>query len=111
MTVKYERRRPSTLAVPVELIVDAGARVSLIAKTMGLAKAEDLENVLAGRARRLSLARGPPLHAPRRPRDGLGERDPGGPALNWFTVIRSHISGRGRRSPRTGRTHVEPPAI
>lgn len=47
VTVSYERQKEMDVPIPAELLVDAGARVSLIAKTMGLTHAEDLQNVLA----------------------------------------------------------------
>jgi hypothetical protein len=47
VTVKYRRPKSFDLPVPAELTANAGTRVAVIAQTMGLPKAEDLEKVLA----------------------------------------------------------------
>lgn len=47
VTVTYQRTPELDLPLPVEILADAGARVSLIAQTMGMPNAEELEGVLA----------------------------------------------------------------
>ena len=47
VTVSYDRVKEMDVPIPAEIMIDAGARVSLIAKTMGLTHAEDLQNTLA----------------------------------------------------------------
>jgi hypothetical protein len=50
VTVEYKRAPAFDLPLSIELTVDAGARVALIAEALGLPKAEELEPVLAGLA-------------------------------------------------------------
>jgi hypothetical protein len=47
VTVKYQRSPTMELALPIELIADAGSRVALIAKTMGISSAVELQGLLA----------------------------------------------------------------
>jgi len=47
VTVKYKRAPEMDLPLPSELTADAGARVALIAKTMGVTSAVELQDLLA----------------------------------------------------------------
>lgn len=47
VTVDYQRKDAFGLAMPIEITLDAAARVALIAKTMGLDHAEELQPVLS----------------------------------------------------------------
>jgi hypothetical protein len=47
VTVKYQRAKTMELALPQELTLNAGARVALIAETMGIKNAEELQKLLA----------------------------------------------------------------
>lgn len=51
VTVTYRRAPELDLPMPIELTADAGARVALIAKAMGVPSGEPLEGVLADLAR------------------------------------------------------------
>lgn len=51
VTVTYKRARTLELAMPIELTADAGARVYLIAKALGVQSSGPLEDVLADLAR------------------------------------------------------------
>jgi hypothetical protein len=51
VTVKYERSPTMDLPLPFELTGDAGSRVALIAKTMGMNSAVELEGVLSDLAK------------------------------------------------------------
>jgi hypothetical protein len=51
VTVKYERAPTMDLPLPFELTGDAGSRVALIAKTMGMNSAVELEGVLSDLAK------------------------------------------------------------
>ena len=53
VTVKYQRAPSMDVPLPFELTGDAGARVALIAKTMGLSSAVDLEGALSDLAKTL----------------------------------------------------------
>lgn len=53
VTLKYRRTPTLELPIPIEITADAGARVALIAKTMGIASAVELEPVLAELAKTL----------------------------------------------------------
>lgn len=53
VTLQYRRAPTLELPLPIELTADAGARVALIARTMGLASAIELEPVLAALAQTL----------------------------------------------------------
>lgn len=53
VTLQYRRAPTLELPLPIEITADAGARVALIAKTMGLASAIELQPVLAGLAQTL----------------------------------------------------------
>ncbi|MEP7121018.1 MAG: hypothetical protein ABJE95_08920 [Byssovorax sp.] len=53
VTLKYRRALTLDLPLPIEITVDAGARVALIAKAMGIASAVELQPVLADLARTL----------------------------------------------------------
>lgn len=47
VTLRYRRVAEMDLPAPIELTIDAAARVAVLANTMGLASAEDLQPVLA----------------------------------------------------------------
>ncbi len=53
VTLRYRRAPTLDLPLPIEITADAGARVALIATTMGLASAIELEPVLAALAHTL----------------------------------------------------------
>jgi hypothetical protein len=73
VTLKYRRAPTLDLPLPIEITVDAGARVALIAKTMGIASAVELQPVLAELAKTLYWREAPryvdapaePAQAPR----------------------------------------------
>ena len=70
VTVTYQRAAFIDLPMPVELTADAGARVALIAKTMGIPSQEPLEDTLADLARTfawLELPRYTPVAVPPAP--------------------------------------------
>lgn len=54
VTVQYKRATSIDLPIPLEITADAGARVALIAKTMGLDSAVQLQELLANLGRNLS---------------------------------------------------------
>ena len=66
VTVKYQRSPTFELPLPIELIADAGARVALIARTMGVS-AVDLQNHLANLADNLQWLEHPRFVAPTAP--------------------------------------------
>ncbi|APR82102.1 Hypothetical protein A7982_07451 [Minicystis rosea] len=53
VTLRYRRVSSLDLPLPTEITADAGARVALIAKTMGIASAVELQSVLAELAKTL----------------------------------------------------------
>jgi hypothetical protein len=59
VTLKYRRAPTLDLPLPIEITVDAGARVALIAKTIGIASAVELQPVLAALARTLHWQEAP----------------------------------------------------
>jgi hypothetical protein len=67
VTVKYKRVTTLDLPLPIELTADAGARVALIAKTMGVANAVELQEALANLGRSLSWRESPHYVAPTMP--------------------------------------------
>ena len=54
VSVKYQRAPVLDLPAPIELTADAGARVALIARTMGLSSAVELQTFLSNLGRNLS---------------------------------------------------------
>ncbi|MFT3770495.1 MAG: hypothetical protein QM820_34130 [Minicystis sp.] len=64
VTVKYRRAPSFDLPMPIELTADAGARVALIAKTMGISSAVELQPVLAELAKSLHWEQYPRHVAP-----------------------------------------------
>lgn len=54
VSVKYQRAPVLDLPAPIEITADAGARVALIAKTMGLSSAVELQTFLSNLGRNLS---------------------------------------------------------
>ncbi len=64
------------LAVPLELTADAGSRVALIAKTMGLSSAVELQDLLAEIARGLMWQQYPHYESPAPPAGASAEAPP-----------------------------------
>jgi hypothetical protein len=54
VSVKYQRAPVLDLPAPIEITADAGARVALIARTMGLSSAVELQTFLSNLGRNLS---------------------------------------------------------
>jgi hypothetical protein len=67
VTVKYKRAPTMDVPLPVEITADAGARVALIAKTMGIESAVDLQGVLADLAKTFNWREYPHYETPAAP--------------------------------------------
>lgn len=67
VTVKYKRAKELDLPMPIELTLDAAARVALIAQRMGVPSGQPLEGVLADLARTLHWIQVPHTMAPTAP--------------------------------------------
>lgn len=64
VTVKYKRAREIDLPMPIELTVDAAARVALIARKMGVPSGEPMEGLLADLGRTFHWIKGPESAVP-----------------------------------------------
>ncbi len=76
VTVKYRRAPTMDLAAPLELTADAGSRVALIARTMGLSSAIELQELLAEIAKGLMWQQYPHYENPAQPAGASAEAPP-----------------------------------
>ena len=67
VTVKYTRTSTIDLPSPLEITADAGARIALIARTMGLSSVVALEELLSNLGRNLYWMEYPRYETPTEP--------------------------------------------